>query len=79
MGSTKNPSLHLDNYTGRKCVDFFGTLKSIKKLAVKGQTAEARRTTILQVWNKNHIHRKRNKMKRQRAMYQKKEQTIKEN
>ena len=26
------------------------------------------------LWNKNHIHRKTDKMKRQRAMYQKKEQ-----
>ena len=28
----------------------------------------------LRVWNKNHIHRKIDKMKRQRAMYQMKEQ-----
>ena len=26
------------------------------------------------MWSKNHIHRKRDKMKRQRAMYQMKEQ-----
>ena len=40
----------------------------------RGQTAEARRTTILQPVEKKHIHRKIDKMKRQRAMYQMKEQ-----
>ena len=50
---------------------------------MRGQTAEARRTTILQknynpavpiLWNKKHTHRKIDKMKRQRAMYHMKEQ-----
>ena len=41
---------------------------------MRGQTAEARRTTILQPVEKKHIHRKTDKMKRQSAMYQMKEQ-----
>ena len=36
--------------------------------------AEAGRTTVLSLWNKNHIHRKIDKMKRQRTMYQMKEE-----
>ena len=48
----------------------------MKELAsiTRGQTAKARKTTILQPVDKNHIHRKIDKMKRQRAIYQMKEQ-----
>ena len=44
-------------------------------LIIKRADAEARKTTVLQpVEEKTHIHRKEDKMKRQRAMHQMKEQ-----
>ena len=46
---------------------------SVKVPKWRGQTAEEELQSF-SLWEKNHIHRKIDKMKRQRAMYQMKEQ-----
>ena len=41
---------------------------------MKGRQQKQEKLQSCSLWNKNHIHRKTNKLKRQRAMYQMKEQ-----
>ena len=48
--------------------------KRLKQIASEGREQKQEELQSCSLWNKNHIHRKIDKMKRQRAMYQMKEQ-----
>ena len=49
-------------------------IKILKKFQVKHIVEKQEELQSCSLWNKTHIHRKIDKMKRQRAMYQMKEQ-----